>query len=423
MRGIGGTTTPRPGRRVLAQILHDPRARNPVTAGAPAGSVAIAADGSMAAFVPARRALSWQLTDAAGVPVVRERLWVTMRPGEVRVCASCHGANTKDQAGRGEPTHAPQALRQLLTHWVQNVEGGEAAPPVTLTVTRAGTGSGLVASSPGSIACGATCSASVAPGTVVTLAATSAAGSRFAGWTGGGCSGEGSCTVAVSASQTVTATFTIDATAPATFARYLAEGVASSFFDTRLVLANAGARVANATVEFLRDDGVVVPHTLTVPALSSRTIDAAGVPGLASHAFGSVVLSDVPLAVDRTVSWHDARGVTYGAHAETSVAGPAPRWYLAEGATHSGFDLFYLLQNPSTSEVQVRVRYLRPAGLPLEKTYTIAPRTRATSGWTRRSSAVRRADRWPTPMSPPSSKPSTAAASSSSERCTTRRPG
>ena len=89
-----------------------------------------------------------------------------------------------------------------------------------------------------------------------------------------------------------------------------------------------------------------------------------------------MITSDVPVAVDRTVSWHEAGGAAYGAHAETSVAGPAPRWYLAEGATHSDFDLFYLLQNPAAESVAVRVRYLRPVGPPLEKTYTLAPRSR-----------------------------------------------
>ncbi len=239
LRGIGGTTSPRPGRRVLGQILHDPRARNPVVPGAPAGSVAIAPDGSVAAFVPARRALSWQLTDAAGVPVVRERLWLTMQPGEVRVCASCHGVNTTDQAKQGPPTKVPQALRQLLTHFTQHLEEG-GAPPVTLTVSRGGAGSGTVASSPGGIACGSTCATAVAPGTTITLVATPSAGSRFTGWSGGGCAGDGSCTIAPGTSQAVTATFETDAGTPASFTRYLAEGVASSFFDTRLVLANPG---------------------------------------------------------------------------------------------------------------------------------------------------------------------------------------
>ena len=79
--------------------------------------MALAADGSVAAFVPARRALSWQLTDADGVGVVRERYWITFQPGEIRVCGSCHGVNRLDQAGDGPPENAPLALLELLQGW------------------------------------------------------------------------------------------------------------------------------------------------------------------------------------------------------------------------------------------------------------------------------------------------------------------
>jgi hypothetical protein len=77
----------------------------------------------------------------------------------------------------------------------------------TLTVAKSGSGSGTVASSLDGIACGATCSASYDDGTVVTLNATATAGSTFAGWSGGGCSGNGSCTVTLSADATVIAKF------------------------------------------------------------------------------------------------------------------------------------------------------------------------------------------------------------------------
>ncbi|MCB1057551.1 MAG: hypothetical protein KDD11_18785, partial [Acidobacteria bacterium] len=53
LRGLGGTATPRPGRRVLAQVLHDPTAANVPNPGGPPGSVAIALDGSTAALIPA----------------------------------------------------------------------------------------------------------------------------------------------------------------------------------------------------------------------------------------------------------------------------------------------------------------------------------------------------------------------------------
>jgi hypothetical protein len=105
------------GRRAIAQPMNDPKVKNPANPGGPAGSVKIAADGSTAAFVPARRALAWQTTDASGNAVVRERVWVNMQPGEVRVCASCHGANSKDQAGGTTPVNKPEALRDLLRFW------------------------------------------------------------------------------------------------------------------------------------------------------------------------------------------------------------------------------------------------------------------------------------------------------------------
>ena len=59
-------------------------------------------------------------------------------------------------------------------------------------------------SCPGS--CARTYSSSASP--TVTLTAAPNAGSRFAGWSGGGCSGTGPCTVKMNANQSVTATFT-----------------------------------------------------------------------------------------------------------------------------------------------------------------------------------------------------------------------
>ncbi len=119
IRGIGlrPGSAPRDGRRPLAQRLHDPLADNPPNPGGPPASVPIAPDGSVAAFVPARRALSWQTTDPVGNPVVRERYWITFQPGEIRTCFACHGINTADQANRPAPTNAPAALRTLLQHW------------------------------------------------------------------------------------------------------------------------------------------------------------------------------------------------------------------------------------------------------------------------------------------------------------------
>jgi hypothetical protein len=81
-----------------------------------------------------------------------------------------------------------------------------------VTVTLAGAGSGSVVSNPLGIVCGTNCQKTWDLGTSVVLTATPDANSIFAGWSGGGCSGTGTCTINVSAVTAVTATF-----APATY--------------------------------------------------------------------------------------------------------------------------------------------------------------------------------------------------------------
>ncbi len=78
--------------------------------------------------------------------------------------------------------------------------------PLTVTVQ----GSGGVSSNvqPG-IQCPTTCKASFAQGSKVTLYAQPGTNSRFTGWSGGGCSGTGTCTVTLTAPTSVTAAFAV----------------------------------------------------------------------------------------------------------------------------------------------------------------------------------------------------------------------
>jgi len=80
-----------------------------------------------------------------------------------------------------------------------------------LTVATSGSGSGQVAAT--GIDCGfvtSDCTENLDYGTMITLMATPATGSTFAGWSGGGCTGTGLCTVTISQAVTVTAMFTIN---------------------------------------------------------------------------------------------------------------------------------------------------------------------------------------------------------------------
>ena len=73
------------------------------------------------------------------------------------------------------------------------------------------TGSGTITSSPSGIDCGSTCMATVTNGATVTLTATPASGSTFAGWSNA-CSGTGSCEVLMDANKMATAAFSASST-------------------------------------------------------------------------------------------------------------------------------------------------------------------------------------------------------------------
>ena len=77
----------------------------------------------------------------------------------------------------------------------------------SLTVSKGGSGSGVVTSKPAAIECGQTCSAELDASTKVALHAIPAVGSTFTGWSGEGCSGTGSCKVLMNEARNVTASF------------------------------------------------------------------------------------------------------------------------------------------------------------------------------------------------------------------------
>jgi hypothetical protein len=101
----------------------------------------------------------------------------------------------------------------------QSVTAGYAKlPAATLTLNKAGSGQGAVASKPKGIKCGNTCStatASLYEGAVVVLTAKAAvtAGSTFTGWSGATCSAEtkssteGTCTISLAGAKTLEANF------------------------------------------------------------------------------------------------------------------------------------------------------------------------------------------------------------------------
>jgi type 1 glutamine amidotransferase len=161
--------------------------------------------------------------------------------------------------------------------------------------------------------------------------------------------------------------------------RYLAEGAASVFFETRISVLNPNPTfTSRVQLRYQLDDGTVRTDRVTLGPRSRRTMIPPVPPDGA--AFSTLIVSDQAVVADRTMTW-GPENARYGSHAESSLAAPASDWYFAEGATHGPFDLFYLIQNPSDQVAEVDARFLRGPvgpGAPVARHYTVGAHQRLT---------------------------------------------
>ncbi len=163
-----------------------------------AGSAQVGANPSSATL--------WRLRADGGTGAVNGALDPTFGTGGATT------VNTGSSAGAGGLALQPDR-RIVVAGGNINVFNGSLlvfralGDPFAVNVAKSGTGSGSVQSSPQGIDCGASCSGPFDDGSQVVLTGAAAAGSAFAGWSGAGCSGTGTCTLTMSADQTVTATF------------------------------------------------------------------------------------------------------------------------------------------------------------------------------------------------------------------------
>ncbi|WP_291984417.1 hypothetical protein [Luteitalea sp.] len=165
-----------------------------------------------------------------------------------------------------------------------------------------------------------------------------------------------------------------------TYRRYFAEGVWSDVFDTTVHVASAlqfrnYPQAGTIVVSFFGDDGQGTSQSVQgrFPSLSGSPMARPTV--LTPQQFSILAESDVPFAAERVTAWGTPRR---GAHG-TAGTTPSTQWFLAEGATLGGFQLFYLLANPGSTDAVVDVDYLlATGGAPIRRRHVVPAHTRRT---------------------------------------------
>jgi hypothetical protein len=158
---------------------------------------------------------------------------------------------------------------------------------------------------------------------------------------------------------------------------YLAEGATNAFFQEEILIANPTSTDANVTVAFLLSTGTEVPVTFVVPKTSRHTLRVNELAGLDNVNASAVVTSDVDILVERSMYWPGP--ARRGGHNSVGVPAPAPKWYLAEGSL-GFFETYVLIANPGNTQAEVKVSYLQEGGGVIERTLSVAARSRRTIG-------------------------------------------
>jgi N-acetylmuramoyl-L-alanine amidase len=156
---------------------------------------------------------------------------------------------------------------------------------------------------------------------------------------------------------------------------YFAEGATDQTNRTFLVLFNPQLADVQATITYIRDDGIAAQQPIRIPALQRRVIVVGD--KLNGARFGMRVVATRPVVAERTMIF--GQGSTLdggGVHTAPGVTELSRRWYFAEGTTERPFQMAVLVMNPNAQPVDAAVTFLTPDGTSLTRRYAIPATTR-----------------------------------------------
>jgi uncharacterized repeat protein (TIGR01451 family) len=158
---------------------------------------------------------------------------------------------------------------------------------------------------------------------------------------------------------------------------YFAEG-ATGFFETALLLMNpSDTEPRSVTVRFQTETGNTRDlEPFTLAPRGRLTIPVNPLMGSVPVRVAAVVESDGFVVAERLMEWTLAN--SFGSSRERALTSASTTWYFAEGATGPFFEVYYLLENDTTTPAAVTMTFLSDSGDPLSQDFEIGPRSRRT---------------------------------------------
>ena len=171
-----------------------------------------------------------------------------------------------------------------------------------------------------------------------------------------------------------TGTASMGVAAPSTQWYFVDGATSGNFVDTFFLLSNPQSTAAHVTLTYVLDGGATIGVSKIVPANGRLTtnVNSEADPRLHGASFSTILISDIPIVAERSMSWLGE------SHTGPGAAEPGTKWILAEGRAGGAqkFQTYLLLANPQNTAASVSVTYLCEAGAPVVQTYAVPAMSR-----------------------------------------------
>lgn len=161
---------------------------------------------------------------------------------------------------------------------------------------------------------------------------------------------------------------------------YFAEGTARPGFDEYFCIQNPSGTGAIVTLKYLRGDGTTASEQVTVAPNARATVfprNKLGTGDDAAHDFSTVVTADQQIVAERPM-YFNYGGAWSGGSDVMGATWSSTAYYFAEGTTRPGFAPYFSIQNPGSTQANVKLTYMRGDGTTVEDTVAVPANARAT---------------------------------------------